>query len=232
MSELHDFKVEPGDPDPRGWTVVTSDGRTHGTVRDLLVDTSAMKVRYLIVDLDDSAAIAGNSDRVLLDIDSVETHPDARQVQARDISAAHRYESESFATRERPTTDGQRTLTRAEEELTIDKREVSGGEARISKHVETEHVSTPVTRRHEELVVERRPVHDEVRADATLADDEVRIPLMEEEVVVEKRPVVKEELVVGKRIVEERDTVETEVRREEFDIDTPSTTRSRNRTEF
>ena len=42
---------------------------------------------------------------------------------------------------------------------------------------------------------------------------------MEEEVVVEKRPVVKEELIVGKRIVEERDTVHAEVRREEFDID-------------
>jgi stress response protein YsnF len=30
---------------------------------------------------------------------------------------------------------------------------------------------------------------------------------------------VKEELVVGKRVVEDKDVVETDVRREEFDID-------------
>ena len=46
-----------------------------------------------------------------------------------------------------------------------------------------------------------------------------RIPLTEEEVVVDKRAVVKEELVVGKCIVEEQETVQADVRREEFDID-------------
>ena len=50
---------------------------------------------------------------------------------------------------------------------------------------------------------------------------------MEEEVIVEKRPVVKEELVVGKRIVEDGDVVETEVRKEQFDIDNPEDGRSR-----
>lgn len=232
MSELHDFKIEPGDPDPRGWTVVSADGRTHGTVTDLLVDTSAMKVRYLIVDLDRDAAGLGSSDRVLVDVDSIETRPDTREVHARDFSTAQRYEAESFAGRDRSTTEGQRTLTRSEEEVNVGKREVNRGEARVGKHVETEHVSTPVTRRREEAVVERRPVSDEVRADASFSEDEVRIPLSEEEVVVEKRPVVKEELVVGKRVVEERDTVETDVRREEFDIDNPSKTRDRNRTDF
>ena len=53
------------------------------------------------------------------------------------------------------------------------------------------------------------------------------MPLMEEEVVVEKRPVVKEELVIGRRVVEERDTVEAEVRREKFDIDNSADVESR-----
>ena len=46
---------------------------------------------------------------------------------------------------------------------------------------------------------------------------------MEEEVTVDKRAVVKEELVIGKRIVEERDVVEADLRREKFDVDNPTT---------
>ena len=104
---------------------------------------------------------------------------------------------------------------------------VSRGEARVGKHVETERVSEPVTRRREEVVIERRPVEAGARADASMSADEVRIPLTEEELVVEKRPVVKEELVVGKRVVEERDVVETELRREEFDVDSNTHTGER-----
>lgn len=119
--------------------------------------------------------------------------------------------------------DHTRSITRSEEELNIGKREVSRGDARVSKHVETEHVSQPVTRRREEVVIERRPVDAGARADASIGNDETRVPLMEEEVVVDKRAVVKEELVIGKRSVEERDTVEADLRREKFDIDTDST---------
>ena len=50
-------------------------------------------------------------------------------------------------------------------------------------------------------------------------DDEVRIPVVEEEVVVEKRPVVKEEIRVRKDVVEEEEVVEEDVRREEIEIE-------------
>ncbi len=238
MKELHDYKVEPGDPDPRGWNVVARDGRHLGKVRDLVVDTSAMKVRQLIVDPEPDAT-AGRSeyDSMLLDIQDVDVRNDSRQVIANATSSEQwyaadtQYDRSSSATadygRSPATSTGERTLTRAEEEVAIGKREVSSGEARVSKHVETERVSTPVTRRREELVVERRPVHDEQRGHASISDDEVRIPLREEEVVVEKRPVIKEEVFIGKRTVEEHDTVETDVRRERFDIDTNSTESSR-----
>lgn len=46
------YKVADGDPDVRGWEVIGSDGRRIGEVDDLLVDTAAMKVRYLEVRLD------------------------------------------------------------------------------------------------------------------------------------------------------------------------------------
>lgn len=52
LRDLRDFKVAEGDPDVRGWPVHASDGHRIGQVHDLLVDTAAMKVRYLDVEID------------------------------------------------------------------------------------------------------------------------------------------------------------------------------------
>jgi hypothetical protein len=52
LTDLKDFKVADGDPDIRGWSVKTSDGVKLGKVIDLLVDGTAMKVRYMEVALD------------------------------------------------------------------------------------------------------------------------------------------------------------------------------------
>lgn len=223
ISVLDDYKIEKGDPDPRGWSVVTADGNRVGTVEDLIVDTNMMKVRHMVVDLEGAGGVMADEDRsVLIDAQTAELRHDRREVVAQGTwDGSSRGDDAGASTRGRTTETGRdgETLTRSEEELNIGKREVERGEAVVAKHVETERVSEPVTRRREEVVVERRPVETGARADAAIGDDEVRVPLMEEEVVVEKRPVVKEELVVGKRVVEERDVVETDVRREEFDVD-------------
>jgi len=225
ISELDDYTIEKGDQDPRGWSVVTPQGARIGEVGDLIVDTNAMKVRYLVVAVDEGAGMGGSEDRtVLLNAENVELRDSSNEVLATGYGTAG-FDSNSGAyayTRPSATTTADRDqtrLTRSEEELRIGKREVSRGEARVSKHVETEHVREPVTRRREEVVVERRPVEAGARGDASIGQDEFRIPLMEEEVVVEKRPVLKEELIVGKRVVEERDVVDTEVRREKFDVE-------------
>jgi hypothetical protein len=52
LKELKDYKVAKDDPDVRGWNVFGRDGRAIGEVNDLLVDTGAMRVRYLDVELD------------------------------------------------------------------------------------------------------------------------------------------------------------------------------------
>jgi uncharacterized protein (TIGR02271 family) len=110
-------------------------------------------------------------------------------------------------------------ITRSAEKLRLGKRTVQAGEVHIGKHVETEHVSQPVTRMKERVTVERRPVTNaSASGNARIENDEIVVPVMEEEVIVEKRPVVKEELVVAKERVETPDTVETELRREEFDV--------------
>ena len=59
----------------------------------------------------------------------------------------------------------------------------------------------------------------EVSADALDEDEEIRIPVMEEEVEVQKRARVREEVSIGKRPVEETRNVSETVRREEARVE-------------
>ncbi len=56
LDDLDDFKIAEGEPDIRGWDVRGTDGNKLGEVADLLVDTAAMKVRYIEVKLDKDVA--------------------------------------------------------------------------------------------------------------------------------------------------------------------------------
>ena len=112
------------------------------------------------------------------------------------------------------------SLELREEQLDVSTHQKQAGEVRVRKDVVTEqrNIQVPVTR--EEVVIERRPGSGREASDQTIgADDEVRIPLMEEEVDVTKRAVVREEVSVGKRPVKETKNVSETVRREEARID-------------
>jgi hypothetical protein len=77
-----DFKVADGDPDPRGWEVISADGREVGEIDDLIVDTSAMKVRYLVCDLDeDELGLEDDRDRqVLIPVGRARLNPDDKKL--------------------------------------------------------------------------------------------------------------------------------------------------------
>ncbi|WHY81942.1 YsnF/AvaK domain-containing protein [Siminovitchia fortis] len=111
-----------------------------------------------------------------------------------------------------------------EEKLRVDKEQVESGEVRVRKNVVEEEQSFDVPVSREEVYIERRPA-DEAKAmdEASAAFEEdgesIRIPLKEEHVEVTKKPVVNEELIVGKKKVEDTETVRETVRREEADID-------------
>ena len=53
----------------------------------------------------------------------------------------------------------------------------------------------------------------------TVSDDEVRMPVLEEKLVVRKRPVQKEEIRIRKEVVEEEEVFEEDVRREEVEVE-------------
>ena len=108
-----------------------------------------------------------------------------------------------------------------EEELDVRKRQVEAGEVRVRKEVVTEQRSIEVPVSREEVVIERRPVAGRKAADGEIDEtEELRIPLSAEEVDVDKHTVVREELEVGKRRVDETRTVSDAVRREEARVDT------------
>ena len=115
-------------------------------------------------------------------------------------------------------------VQRTEEELAAGTREREAGEVRVQKNVRTDRESIEVPTRHEEVSVERVPLSGEA-SEAEIGEDEVSVPVTEEEVVVSKKPVVKEEVRIKKDVVEDTQVVEEDVRREEIDIDDQTTTR-------
>jgi uncharacterized protein (TIGR02271 family) len=111
------------------------------------------------------------------------------------------------------------TVQLKKEELHAHKQD-NVGEVRVRKDVVTEHKSmdVPVTR--EEVVIERRPVAGgQTTASSLNPGEEVRIPVKEEQVRVDKTARVVEEVNVGKRKVSGTEHVEGDVRREELRVE-------------
>jgi uncharacterized protein (TIGR02271 family) len=109
-------------------------------------------------------------------------------------------------------------VQRTEEELTAGTREREAGQLKVRKRVRTDREHIEVPTRHEEVSVERVPVEGEA-SEAEIGEDEVVVPVTEEEVVVGKRPVVKEEVRIRKDVVEGTEMVEEDVRREEIEVE-------------
>ena len=115
-------------------------------------------------------------------------------------------------------------VQRSEEELAAGTREVEAGAMRVRKRVRTDREQIEVPTRHEEVSVERVPVSGEA-TEAQIGEDEVVVPVTEEEVVVSKRAVAKEEVRIKKDVVEDTEVVEEDVRREEIDVEDDTTRR-------
>ena len=109
-------------------------------------------------------------------------------------------------------------VQRSEEELRAGTREREAGAMKVRKRVRTDREQIEVPTKHEEVTVERVPVSGEA-TEAQIGEDEVTVPVTEEEVVVDKRAVAKEEIRLRKDVVEDTETVEEDVRREEVEVE-------------
>jgi len=139
-------------------------------------------------------------------------------------TAGSRTATTGTATAASGRTTGTQTMKLHEEELETHKQPVKTGEVRVHKEVVTEHktLDVPVTR--EEVVIERRPASGQTTSTADIREgEEMRIPVREEQVTVDKKNVVKEEVSVGKREVKDTAHVGGTVRKEEARIEQEGT---------
>jgi uncharacterized protein (TIGR02271 family) len=107
-----------------------------------------------------------------------------------------------------------------EEELETGTRQVTTGSVRVEKRVEkrVRRVSAPAF--HEDIEIRRVPVNRvvDVAPKSRRQGDTVIVPVVEEELVVTKRLVLKEEIHLIKRRTKERVVKEVEVGRERAEV--------------
>ncbi|PWW29660.1 uncharacterized protein (TIGR02271 family) [Cytobacillus oceanisediminis] len=117
--------------------------------------------------------------------------------------------------------DEEQSLKLREEQLDVTKNRVQAGEVELHKDVVEEQKTVNVPVEHEEVYVERRKVDDPTAASTSpIEDDEtIRIPITEERVEVSKKPVVTDEVVVGKREVQETQQVTENLKKEEVHLE-------------
>jgi uncharacterized protein (TIGR02271 family) len=128
------------------------------------------------------------------------------------------HESDAAPASEAPASD---ELTRTEEELELGTASRVAGSVRARKRVEHRTAKQLVDREIEHLdEVEHVPPHEGDSGEIeTLEDGSVSIPIFEEELVVSKRTVVRERIVIRKRTETERQRVEANVRKERIVLD-------------
>lgn len=220
-----------GAADPRGWGVVAGDGTWLGDVADLLVDRASGEPRYVAVLLEPSVARQPGGRRVFVRAGEARLDPAARRVHldAVEGTVAHLLPASpsggpgvppsplTAAVADAPALPADANEVRmrvSEEELEIGKRTVSAGEVRVHKHVQTEHVREVVPVMREDVTVERRPLPPGAGLEPRQEGDTWYVPIVQEELVIQKRLVAREELVIRKRQVVEEQVIEETLRRE------------------
>jgi uncharacterized protein (TIGR02271 family) len=210
LSSLDDFEVAEDFPDPRGWDVVLADGNRIGEVHDLIVDTAALRTRYLDVKLDRDAAGIDSERDVLIPVGAARLD-DARDNVILDSMGIQQivampgfnhdtitrdYESSLFAgSAASAGTEGAADDSEFYRKTDFDDRRFYGsrwGRATQGESDMVDRDEARVTRSEEELAIGKRRVQaGEVTVDKRIETEHVSEPVTvrREEVTVERRPV-------------------------------------------
>lgn len=242
LEDLDDWQVAEGEPDPRGYDLIGRDGEKIGSIENLLASPSTQRAHFAIVDTGgwfSGKRFAIPLNCIQFDMDENRAYAPLTRVQFeqapeyRDGSRAfdqyYTYWT-SLGTADQsidsaaPTTDEVRVPV-TEETAEVRKERRRDGYVTLTKRaeVETQHISEPVTRTRVE--VERRPVSGDAPYaqdpnTATLREGEtLRVPVVEEEVVVEKVPRVTEEVVIRKDTDTEVVEKDVQLRHERVEVE-------------
>ena len=227
----------------RGVPVYSTDGEKIGSVEEIFVDQQTNEPEWIGLgtgffgtkralvpvkgaDLREDALYVPYSKDELKDTPDVDSEEISQETEA-ELYAHYGLEyseqrsdtglPEGTSRAQRGTT-GEEELVRAEEELKVGTRETAAGRARLRKWVETEPVEADVDVRRETARVTREQV-DQPVSSAELGEQEIEVPLRQEEPVVQKQTVAKERIGLEKDVESERETVSDEVKKERVDVE-------------
>jgi uncharacterized protein (TIGR02271 family) len=228
----------------RGQSVYAADGGKIGSIEEIFVDEQTGQPEWLAL----GAGMLG-SKRVLVPVESASRFEDGFQVpyskdqvkQTPDVDSdeisqeteAQLYSHYGLDYSEQrsdtglpeggapgggPQGSGEGDVIRSEEELRVGKQETQAGRARLRKWVETQPVEAQVELRRETAHVTREPI-DQPVSGADLGEQEIEVPLSQEEAVVQKETVAKERIGLEKDVEVQTETVSDEVRKERVDVE-------------
>lgn len=202
LDQLDHYELENESQDIRGYPLVNSQGQKFGVIKDLLVDKENNRVAA--IELEDGRRCA---------VEPLEIHEDV--VVYGEAAERHAAAGGKAVSEER--------IPIVEEQVVIGKRVADHGRnIKVTSRVVKDRVSEDVNLRDETVSVEKRPVDRAVSsadADALLKGKSVSMTEHDEEVVVEKKAVVTDEVVVKKTGGERVEHVDETVRRTEVDVD-------------
>jgi uncharacterized protein (TIGR02271 family) len=119
-------------------------------------------------------------------------------------------------------------VIRSEEELHATKQTREAGRLRVRKVVEDVEVAEELTRKVEHAEVTRVPASPDDSGEVERLDDgSLSIPVLAEELVVQRRTVVRERILVRKITGVETEPIRDTLRRERIEIDAPGDLRDR-----
>ncbi len=140
------------------------------------------------------------------------------------------YQTTGTDTRDYDTSGtGERGMKLSEEQLQVGKRQVESGRVRLRKVVRTEHQEVPVELRREEVTIERVSASGAAVPGDAFREEEIDVPVMREEAVVDKQAHVTGEVQLNKTTETETQTVGGDVRSEDVEVDDDTELRGQGR---
>ena len=237
LSELGLESVR-GHTDARGWPVMAANGLHVGMVHDVVIDTRTAEPHAYVIQIGGDSQLGSSSYRVLVPAAQVRPESGERRLHLDTLSWTDVALLPRYGEGAQPAPPGREDdtvirepsapvsaavaedvrMTLFGEEMSIETRTVEAGDAVVRKRVATETVRQVVPTMREDVVIERRPIPEGVGFEPRIEGDVTYIPIVQEELVVEKRLVAREEIVVRKRRITEEQVIEETLRRDEVEV--------------
>lgn len=219
LGKTQGFTVTGDSTDIRGWRALDDAGGAVGRVVELIFDPDQNVVHYAVVGLEDDRRVLWPVSR--LGFHDVERAVVLKGLDPQMVDLLREYEGEDSLQAQRPPAEPRPgepiRMQLHEERLDVSKRKVKTGEMNITKRPRTETVSQDVTVYDEDVQVTRQLVNRPATGNERIVTegDVTRVPVIEERLVVEKRPFVVEEIVITKKRTPRTEHIEEQVRRED-----------------